>query len=193
MKADRYGYQPLAGPRSVAVHLREAVACGPGSRSRSASPNWAGHPVIMDAQTTHFGRGETLSDAARVLSRYVAAIVMRTFGDDRLAQLAAGGHGAGGQRADRRLPPVPAAGRPADHPRARSAVRPGATLAYLGDSGQQHGPLVPAGRGDGRHARPGGRAGRVRTRIPASWRAAGRIAAKTGGSVAVAARTRSPR
>jgi ornithine carbamoyltransferase len=28
--------------------------------------------VIIDAQTTHFGRGETIGDAARVLSRYVA-------------------------------------------------------------------------------------------------------------------------
>jgi ornithine carbamoyltransferase len=47
-----------------------------------------GHPVIIDAQTTHFGRGETIEDAARVLSRYVDAIVIRTFADARLAALA---------------------------------------------------------------------------------------------------------
>jgi ornithine carbamoyltransferase len=48
-----------------------------------------GHPLVIDAQGTHFGRGETVTDAARVLSRYVDAIVIRTFSDERLAALAA--------------------------------------------------------------------------------------------------------
>jgi ornithine carbamoyltransferase len=47
------------------------------------------HPVVIDAQSTHFGRGETVADAARVLSRYVDAIVIRTFADQRLSELAA--------------------------------------------------------------------------------------------------------
>jgi ornithine carbamoyltransferase len=45
-------------------------------------------PVIVDAQTTHFGRGESMADAARALSRYVDAIVIRTFADTRIAELA---------------------------------------------------------------------------------------------------------
>ena len=48
-----------------------------------------GQPLIIDARSTHFGRGETIADAARVLSRYVDAIVIRTAGDDRIAELAA--------------------------------------------------------------------------------------------------------
>jgi ornithine carbamoyltransferase len=44
--------------------------------------------VIVDAQTTHFGRGESMADAARALSRYVEAIVIRTFADTRIAELA---------------------------------------------------------------------------------------------------------
>jgi ornithine carbamoyltransferase len=47
-----------------------------------------GQPVVIDARTTHFGRGESAADAARVLSRYVAAIVIRTHADQRLADLA---------------------------------------------------------------------------------------------------------
>ncbi len=45
-------------------------------------------PVIVDAQTTHFGRGELMADAARALSRYADAIVIRTFADSRIAELA---------------------------------------------------------------------------------------------------------
>ncbi len=48
-----------------------------------------GHPVVIDASTTQLGRGETLEDTARVLSRYCAAIVIRTFGQDRIERLAA--------------------------------------------------------------------------------------------------------
>ena len=47
-----------------------------------------GQPVIVDARTTHLGRGESLEDAARVLSRYVDAIVIRSSADTRLEALA---------------------------------------------------------------------------------------------------------
>ena len=50
-----------------------------------------GYPLVIDSQTTHFGRGETIEDAARVLSRQVAAIAWRTFEPG-----AARGHGRGG-------------------------------------------------------------------------------------------------
>ncbi len=47
------------------------------------------HPLVVDASTTQLGRGETIEDTAAVLSRYVDAIVIRTFGQDRLERLAA--------------------------------------------------------------------------------------------------------
>lgn len=47
-----------------------------------------GHPIVLDLQGTHLGRGETIEDTARVLSRYVSAIVIRTFSDERLRALA---------------------------------------------------------------------------------------------------------
>ncbi len=46
------------------------------------------HPVVLDARSTQLGRGETIEDTARVLSRYVDAIVIRTFGQDRIEALA---------------------------------------------------------------------------------------------------------
>jgi ornithine carbamoyltransferase len=79
--------KPLEGPRSVAVIFEK-----PSLRTRVsfevAIADLGGHAVVLDAQTTHFGRGETIEDAGRVLSGYVDAIVIRTFDDERLTALA---------------------------------------------------------------------------------------------------------
>jgi ornithine carbamoyltransferase len=88
MKADRYGAKPLAGPRSVAVIFEK-----PSLRTRASFEvgiaELGGNPIVIDALTTHFGRGETVGDAAKVLSRYVDAIVIRSTADARVAELAA--------------------------------------------------------------------------------------------------------
>jgi ornithine carbamoyltransferase len=88
MKKDRFGYRTLAGPRAVAVlfdkpSLRTRVSFSVGIAELG------GYPLVIDTQTTHFGRGETIEDAARVLSRQVAAVAWRTFEQDRLDALAA--------------------------------------------------------------------------------------------------------
>lgn len=47
-----------------------------------------GHAVVLNAKDTQMGRGEPIEDTARVLSRYLHAIVIRTFSDELLAKLA---------------------------------------------------------------------------------------------------------
>jgi ornithine carbamoyltransferase len=47
-----------------------------------------GYPVFLPAQEIQLGRGETVADTARVLSRYLDALVIRTFGQDRLEEWA---------------------------------------------------------------------------------------------------------
>ena len=47
-----------------------------------------GHPVVIHAKDSQLGRGESIADTARTLSRYVHAIVLRTFGQDRVEELA---------------------------------------------------------------------------------------------------------
>ncbi len=89
MKADRFGYRPLAGPRSVAV-LFDKQSLRTRMSFEAGIAELGGNPIIVDTQNTHFGRGESLADAGRVVSRYVSAIVMRTHGDERLAELASG-------------------------------------------------------------------------------------------------------
>jgi ornithine carbamoyltransferase len=47
-----------------------------------------GHPVTLSSSDLQLGRGETIEDTGRVLSRYVDAIVLRTFEQERLEALA---------------------------------------------------------------------------------------------------------
>jgi len=47
-----------------------------------------GHVVVMDGQGSQLGRGESVADTARVLSRYVDAIMIRTDNPQKLADLA---------------------------------------------------------------------------------------------------------
>jgi ornithine carbamoyltransferase len=46
------------------------------------------HPVSLSSTELQLGRGETIEDTGRVLSRYVDAIVLRTFEQERLELLA---------------------------------------------------------------------------------------------------------
>jgi len=46
------------------------------------------HPVALSAGDLQLGRGETIEDTGRTLSRYVDAVVLRTFGQERLEALA---------------------------------------------------------------------------------------------------------
>jgi ornithine carbamoyltransferase len=91
MARDRFADRSLAGPggpRAVAL-----VFDKPSLRTRVSFEvgvaEMGGHPLVIDSRSTHFGRGESLADAARVLSRYAAAIVLRTFDQARIAELAA--------------------------------------------------------------------------------------------------------
>jgi ornithine carbamoyltransferase len=46
------------------------------------------HPLALSSSELQLGRGETIEDTGRVLSRYIDAIVLRTFGQERLEGLA---------------------------------------------------------------------------------------------------------
>lgn len=50
-----------------------------------------GTPIVLSASDMQLGRGETVEDTGRVLSRYVDAIVLRTFEQEKLELLAEAG------------------------------------------------------------------------------------------------------
>ena len=78
---------PLAGQVLAMVFEK------PSTRTRVsfdvAMRQLGGETVILSAQDLQLGRGETVADTARVLSRFVDAIMIRTFGHDKLQELAA--------------------------------------------------------------------------------------------------------
>ncbi len=182
MKSERFAHRYLAGPRSVAV-LFDKQSLRTRLSFEAGIAELGGNPIIVDTQSTHFGRGESLADAGRVLSRYVAAIVMRTFGDERLTELAAGA-----------TVPVVNALTDGFHPcqlladlltvRERCGGTAGRILAYVGDAANNmsHSYLL-AGATAGMHVRVAGPPGH--DPAPAVVSRAAEIAAWTGGSVEV--------
>jgi ornithine carbamoyltransferase len=48
-----------------------------------------GDAIVLEPASSQLGRGETVADTARVLSRYVDAIVIRTTSEEKLLELAA--------------------------------------------------------------------------------------------------------
>ena len=80
--------QPLTG-RTLAMIFEK-----PSTRTRVSFEvgmrQLGGHVVILTHHDTQLGRGETIADTARVLSRYVDVIMIRTDRHAKLEQLAAG-------------------------------------------------------------------------------------------------------
>jgi ornithine carbamoyltransferase len=78
---------PLAG-RSLALIFEK-----PSTRTRVsfelAMRQLGGDVVVLNESDSQLGRGETVADTARVLSRYVDAVMIRTNAHDKLEELAA--------------------------------------------------------------------------------------------------------
>lgn len=87
-RKDRHLHQPFAGPRAVAIIFDK-----PSTRTRvsfaTGVAELGGYPLVIDAQGSQMGRGESVADTARVLGRQASAIVWRTFGQDRIEEMAA--------------------------------------------------------------------------------------------------------
>jgi len=177
-KAERRVRSTLGG-RSVALIFEK-----PSTRTRVsfevAVHELGGHPLALSGADLQIGRGETLEDTAAVLSRYVDAIVLRTFAQETLERLARGGT----------IPVVNALSDYA-HPcqaladlqtiRERRKQLEGLRLAYLGDGNNVCHSLLIACTKVGMHMAVATPAGYEP--IPQVVRRATEIAAETGGSV----------
>ncbi|WP_063056301.1 ornithine carbamoyltransferase [Nocardia salmonicida] len=87
LKKDPFLHRPLDGPRGVGVIFEKNS-----TRTRFSFElgiaQLGGHAVVVDGRDTQLGREETLGDTGSVLSRYVDAIVWRTFEQARLDEMA---------------------------------------------------------------------------------------------------------
>lgn len=86
LKRDRHASRCLVG-RSVALIFEK-----PSTRTRVSFEvgvyELGGHPVVLSSRDMQLGRGESIEDTARTLSGYVHAIVLRTFGHEKIEALA---------------------------------------------------------------------------------------------------------
>ncbi len=79
-------YHPLEG-RTLAMVFEK-----PSTRTRVSFEvgmyQLGGHALFLNPQDTHLGRGEAIADTARVLSRYADGIMIRTFAQERVEDMA---------------------------------------------------------------------------------------------------------
>ena len=175
---------PNGVPRAVAVLFDK-----PSTRTRVSFSigvaELGGYPLVIDAAASQLGRGEPIEDTTRVLDRQTAAIVWRTFAQDRIEAMAS-------------VSRVPVVNALTDeyhpcqiladlqtvierHPRA-SASLSGLVLTYLGDGANNmaHSYLL-GGATAGMHLRIG--SPEEFQPDPAVLKRAAEIAAETGASV----------
>ncbi|HZV24872.1 MAG TPA: ornithine carbamoyltransferase [Acidothermaceae bacterium] len=181
LKRDRLAARPLAGPRSVAV-LFEKQSTRTRVSFEVGIAELGGHPLIIDARTSQLVRGEPIEDTGQVLSRYVSAIVLRTFGHERIEALAASSS-------------VPVVNALSDlaHPcqwladlmtiREHRGEPAGQTITYVGDGNNVAHSILLGGALAGMHVRIASPSGYEP--LPAIVQRATAVAARTGGSVLV--------
>jgi ornithine carbamoyltransferase len=178
-KPERYADE-LVG-RQVALVFEK-----PSTRTRVsfevAVTSMGGNALVLRGEELQLGRGETIEDTGRVLSRYVDAVVVRTFAQERLEQLASSAS-------------VPVINALSDYSHPCQALADlqtilehfhaleGLSLAYLGDGNNVAHSLMFAGARAGMH---------VRVASPQGYQPAAKVtvrssemAAETGGSVTV--------
>jgi ornithine carbamoyltransferase len=86
MRAGTYGKKPLAGKSLGMIFLKSSTR----TRVSFEVGAWqlGGHALFLSSRDVQIGRGEPVPDTARVLSRYVDGIMIRTFAHDDVEQLA---------------------------------------------------------------------------------------------------------
>ncbi|GAB1512307.1 ornithine carbamoyltransferase [Actinophytocola sp. KF-1] len=181
MKADKLGFDGLTGKSVATIFEKNST------RTRLSFEvgiqQLGGQPIVVDGRTMQLGREETIEDTSRVLSRYVDAVVWRTYAQNRIIAMASASR-------------VPVINALTDefHPcqvladlqtiRERHGRLAGVTLAYLGDGANNMAhSLLLGGATAGLHVRvahPDGFAPHQDVLIDAKERASA-----TGGSVTV--------
>ena len=86
-REDRFYHRPFEGPQAVAVLFDK-----PSTRTRSSFSvgvaELGGYPLVIDKSGSQLGRGEPVADTTRVLTRMTSALVWRTFGQERIEEMA---------------------------------------------------------------------------------------------------------
>ena len=86
MRSGAYAKKPLAGKSLAMIFLKSSTR----TRVSFEVGAWqlGGHALFLSSRDVQIGRGEPIPDTARVLSRYVDGIMIRTFAHRDVEQLA---------------------------------------------------------------------------------------------------------
>jgi ornithine carbamoyltransferase len=86
MRVGQYQARPLAGKSLAMIFVKSSTR----TRVSFEVGCWqlGGQPLFLSARDIQLGRGEPLADTARVLSRYVHGIMVRTYGQADVVELA---------------------------------------------------------------------------------------------------------
>lgn len=87
LKKDPFSERPLEGPKSVAV-LFDKTSTRTRFSFEAGIAHLGGHAIVTETKSTQMGKGETYQDTAAVLSRFVEAIVWRTYAHQNLLDMA---------------------------------------------------------------------------------------------------------
>src|SRR5437868_3827378 len=86
MRAGKYDKKPLAGRTLAMIFMKSST------RTRVSfevgTYQLGGHALFLSPRDVQLGRGEPIADTARVLSRYVDGIMIRTFAHQDIEELA---------------------------------------------------------------------------------------------------------
>ncbi len=86
MRAGAYDKRPLAGKSLAMIFMKASTR----TRVSFEVGTWqlGGHALFLSPRDVQLGRGEPIADTARVLSRYVDGIMIRTFAHSEVEELA---------------------------------------------------------------------------------------------------------
>ncbi|MHB1224847.1 MAG: ornithine carbamoyltransferase [Gemmatimonadaceae bacterium] len=86
MRSGRYDRKPLAGKSLAMIFMKASTR----TRVSFEVGTWqlGGHALFLSPRDVQLGRGEPIADTARVLSRYVDGIMIRTFAHAEVEELA---------------------------------------------------------------------------------------------------------
>nr|MBA2599875.1 ornithine carbamoyltransferase [Actinomycetota bacterium] len=154
--ADKAKARPSSWSSKIKGNQVALIFEKPSTRTRVsfevAVTSMGGHAIILRSDELQLGRGETVEDTGRVLTRYVDALVVRTFEQERLEKLASASN-----------VPVINALSDRSHPcqaladmqtiREKKGGLEGLSLAYVGDGNNVAHSLLLAGSKLGMHVR----------------------------------------
>jgi ornithine carbamoyltransferase len=87
LKTTPYDATPLAGPQTVAMIFDKPTLRTQASFA-SGIAELGGNPMLVDGKLAGIGVRESVADVARVLGRQASMIVWRTYGQDRIEEMA---------------------------------------------------------------------------------------------------------